>query len=151
MRNGILILHHISIGVFFGSLVAALVCKVLAERKGERDAIKYSIASLIALDRFVTAPSAIGVTLTGIALIAVLGPDVLWMLWLQLLLLLWVAAAAAAHFLLVPELQALGRLTAEGQVEDYLSRAQRWNKWAALMLLVPILSYGLAIVKPNYE
>jgi hypothetical protein len=148
MRDAALVLHHVFVGGFFGSVVATLVLKIFAERQSG-GITKHTIGSLVALDRLVTAPSAIGVTVTGVALIAIAGVQLLWMLWLQLLIVLWIIAAVAAHFVLVPKLKALECIADTGAPSLYQSKARQWNLMAAGLLLIPLVSYGLAVIKPS--
>lgn len=148
MRDATLVLHHIFVGIFFGSLVTTLVLKIFAERQ-MAPMTKHVLGSLVVLDRLVTAPTAIGVTVTGVALIVIAGSQSLWMLWLQLLIVLWIGAAVAAHFVLVPGLKELEQIAHTGPPSLYQSKARQWNLMAAGMILVPLVSYGLAVIKPS--
>jgi uncharacterized membrane protein len=151
MAAFVLVLHVLSTASFFGSIVSTFVGKRYAERKASARQLSSAIRIIVAIDRFVTAPSAAILTLSGFVLVWLKGYPLLGLPWLQKSLLLWFLSALLAISQLAPlthKLLAECENNQDGPPSpQYKGISKRWNRMAGTLLLSPVPIFYWMLIK----
>lgn len=152
MNRLLLVAHILAASVFVGNILATLAWKVALDRScSERIAVAEMLRIALRLDKAVTVPSSITVTVTGLILAATPWFRGDFPIWLSLSLALWIVGALAAKFVLLPSLHRLIELAdteATFRSAAYCSRSADWNRIAATLALIPVVVTTLMVIKP---
>lgn len=151
MTSLVVLLHVTASLVFLGTILSTYVWRVLADRTENFEIIHFSLNAAIRIDRRITGPSAILITLTGFALMFS-GNETFRSAWLLISLILWFVCSGLALAYLVPTLDKLelmaAKLRENGSVDaDFTLLLRKWNRTALFLVVVPFLILILMVLK----
>jgi uncharacterized membrane protein len=144
----ILLATHVvlAVGLFVPSILLPFA---LRTRRAAVDSESGVVRTLLWGQAHGTMALGVGLALTGIALIAALGPSVLQQPWLSIALLVYVVNLALAFFIQRPNLRRLVGITAAPDDRVWLARAKRQRYVSYLMAgLVGLIGF-LMSTKPS--
>jgi hypothetical protein len=144
----ILLATHVvlAVGLFLPSILLPFA---LRTRRAAVDSESGVVRTLLWGQAHGTMALGVGLALTGIALIAALGPSVLQQPWLSIALLVYVVNLALAFFIQRPNLRRLVGITAAPDDRVWLARAKRQRYVSYLMAgLVGLIGF-LMSTKPS--
>lgn len=147
------IVHHLSMAIFIGNIIATLVWKVYAERTGNPSLVCQTLRTAVLTDKTITIPAVLLVTVSGALLMVLKRMSIFGHAWLLWSIALWIVSALAAALYLIPWLARLHTLAEQQQGQErldnnYYARARQWNTASLLLILSPIAILVLMLVKP---
>ncbi|BCM94500.1 hypothetical protein IAD21_06407 (plasmid) [Abditibacteriota bacterium] len=148
------VIHHLSMIIFFGNIISTYTWKRHAERSQNPTVICHALTGSLLMDKAITIPASVVVTLSGVLLIILKGVSILSHLWLQLSIALWLVSAISAVRFLVPSLSQLQKIAEAQRTQDsldssYYYHSKRWDVLSLLLIISPMVILILMIVKPS--
>ena len=149
----LLVLHVVAAVGFVGNIATGLFWAIRARHTRDTRVLRHTFLSLNAADGWITAPTVIVITVTGIAAAVRMGLPLLgtgWILWSVVAFSLSGLAFAVRVLPLQRRLAgAFGDADQTTASHEQSTLIARWSHWAHLSLLFAIVALLLMILKPD--
>lgn len=142
--------HIVAVVIFVGNITTGVLWKLHADLSGNPRLMAHALAGLVRADRWFTAPAAVLVLLSGLALAWVGGYSIFGTMWIWMGLALFGISGLVFKFWIGP---AQERLLAVARAADFdrkeYARLSRQWMWSGIVgTVAPYLALALMVFKP---
>jgi uncharacterized membrane protein len=150
-----LFLHLLGAVAFLGNIIVTAVWMSLARKSGEPSCLRFAVRGVIVTDVYFTTPGVILLLLNG----GILSTG--WFKsgqasWIVVALGLFVLSGIAWFGFLIPLQRDMSRVcSVSGGPDDdlppeFYGLLARWYRWGLIATLLPLLTLGIMVIKPNF-
>jgi|SRR5689334_15521508 len=154
MYETLKLLHVLSAVAFLGNITLGVFWQALAARTRDPKVLAYTLEGVARSDVLFTKPGAIGLLLTGLALVWVGHFPFMATGWLIAGLVLFIAAGATFGALAAPLRRQMLEMAQQGaqagtfSYEAYAALDARYRRWIAVALAMPFAGLAVMVLKP---
>ena len=148
------LLHILSAVAFLGNITLGVFWQAQAARTRDPKVLAYTLEGVARSDVLFTKPGAIGLLLTGLALVWVGHFPFMATGWLIAGLALFIAAGATYGALAAPlrrqmlEMAQQGAQSGAFSYEAYAALDTRYRRWIGVALAMPFIALAMMVLKP---
>lgn len=150
------VVHILAVIFFLGNITLAMVWKLDADRTRNPAIMAHVLNGVVLGDRWITVPSAVILSVSGVAMAIMSRLPLLHVGWIWESLLLFGLSGALYIFPIGPDQRrmlaianAANQDAAPMDWSAYMRLSRRWLQWGAVAILAPALAVMLMVLKPG--